>query len=110
MSAFGLNWRIRNLLDDSNQGSPTPIPHAIIETVSHVPANYADQSLTRHEVRAIVNTMLIRTSHRPFRRYPIHPVSNLYRMIVLSHTNPLSLVITSLLYGRKTRKDHSSFI
>ncbi|KAJ5968495.1 hypothetical protein N7501_004743 [Penicillium viridicatum] len=68
-NAFGLNWQIQNLLDDSNQGSPTPIPHAIIETVSHVPANYADQSLTRHDVRAIVNMMLIRISHRPF-RYP----------------------------------------
>ncbi|KAJ5589470.1 hypothetical protein N7537_012148 [Penicillium hordei] len=47
--AFGLRWQIESLLDDSNEGSPTPIPHTIIETIAHVPANHADQSLTRHE-------------------------------------------------------------
>ncbi|KAF4762006.1 hypothetical protein N7455_002761 [Penicillium solitum] len=44
-----------------------------METIAHVPANHADQSLT-HEVRAIVNMMLIRTSQKPFRKYPIHPL------------------------------------
>ena len=61
-----------------------------METIAHVPANHADQSLT-HEVRAIVNMMLIRTSQKPFRKYPIHPVSDLHRIITLSLTNPLFL-------------------
>jgi hypothetical protein len=67
------------LLEDDNESSP--VPHAILQIVSHVPANRADQSLTIHEVRAIVNTMLIRTSNGPFRSYPIHPVSSLHRII-----------------------------
>ncbi|KAJ5514621.1 hypothetical protein N7463_004173 [Penicillium fimorum] len=58
--------------EDSNEGSP--VPHAIMTTVAHVPANHADQSLTIHEVRAIMNMMIIRTSNRPFRKYPIHPL------------------------------------
>ena len=44
-------------------------------TIAHVPANYQSDDLTYHEVRAIVSMMMIRTSHRPFRDYPIHPVS-----------------------------------
>ncbi|KAJ5284001.1 hypothetical protein N7505_001981 [Penicillium chrysogenum] len=86
--AFGLCWRIQTLFHDSEENAP--LPHAIIDTVAHVPANHADQSLTLHEVRAIVNMMLIRTSHRPFRRYSIHPL--------LAH----------ILYGRTTRKDHQA--
>ncbi|KOS41039.1 hypothetical protein ACN38_g8112 [Penicillium nordicum] len=70
--AFGPYWRIQTLLDDSKENAP--LPHAIIDTIAHVPANHADQSLTLHEVRAIVNVMLIRTSHRPFRGYSIHPL------------------------------------
>lgn len=76
--AFGLCWRIQTLFHDSEENAP--LPHAIIDTVAHVPANHADQSLTLHEVRAIVNMMLIRTSHRPFRRYSNYPVSNLERI------------------------------
>lgn len=77
--AFGPYWRIQTLLDDSKENAP--LPHAIIDTIAHVPANHADQSLTLHEVRAIVNVMLIRTSHRPFRGYSIHPVSNLWCIV-----------------------------
>jgi hypothetical protein len=76
---FGQHWRIESLLEDSDESSP--IPHAIMETIAHVPANHADQSLTLHEIRAIVNMMLIRTSQRPFRKYAIHPVSNLRRIV-----------------------------
>ncbi|KAJ5694324.1 hypothetical protein N7536_004736 [Penicillium majusculum] len=45
---FGLHWRIESLLEDSGESSP--IPHAIMETIAHVPANHADQSLTLHEL------------------------------------------------------------
>ncbi|KAJ5789583.1 uncharacterized protein N7518_006594 [Penicillium psychrosexuale] len=61
-----------DLLEDGDENFP--MPHAIMENIAHVPANHADQCLTLHEVRAIVNMMLIRTSHRPFRKYPIHPL------------------------------------
>ncbi|KAJ5406706.1 hypothetical protein N7465_007990 [Penicillium sp. CMV-2018d] len=69
---LGLHWQIESLLEDSDESSP--VPHAIMETIARVPANHADQSLTLHEVRAIVNMMLIRTSQRLFRKYPIHPL------------------------------------
>ncbi|KAJ5834530.1 hypothetical protein N7447_000556 [Penicillium robsamsonii] len=43
----GPQWQIKELLEDSNEGSP--VPHAIMTTVAYVPANHADQSPTIHE-------------------------------------------------------------
>ncbi|KAJ5594921.1 uncharacterized protein N7459_001129 [Penicillium hispanicum] len=74
----GPHWEIKCFLEDNDEISP--MPHAILSTVAHVPANYADQNLTLHEIRAIVNVMLIRTSHRPFSSHPVHPV------LILSYT------------------------
>ncbi|KAJ5808741.1 hypothetical protein N7474_010010, partial [Penicillium riverlandense] len=65
-------WQIKNILEDSDE--KFPMPHAIMTTLAHVPANEADQSLTLHEVRAIVYMTHLRTSHRPFSTHPIHPL------------------------------------
>lgn len=50
--ASRLYWRIQTLLYDSDENAP--LPHAIIDTVAHVPANHADQILTLLEVRAFM--------------------------------------------------------
>ncbi|KAJ5156401.1 hypothetical protein N7492_009204 [Penicillium capsulatum] len=52
-------------------------------TITHVPANFEPQNLTLHELRAIVHMLVIRTSHRPFRKYPVHPVIIPHRMLLL---------------------------
>ena len=75
---FGAFWCIMDVLEDGDE--KFPMPHVIMENIAHVPAIHADQCLTLPEVRAIVNMMLIRTSHKPFRKYPIHPVSSLHRI------------------------------
>ncbi|KAJ5534695.1 hypothetical protein N7527_000949 [Penicillium freii] len=100
---LGLHWQIESLLEDSDESSP--VPHAIMETIAHVPANHADQSLTLHEVRAIVNMMLIRTSQRPFRKYPIHPLLVLSYMgeqhgrIIQASFDGANLIYSILNYG-----------
>lgn len=83
------------------------MPHAILSTIAHVPANYADQNLTLHEVRAIVNVMLIRTSHRPFSSHPVHPVSK----VVLYLANVLLIdVSVQLLILSYTGQKHGRII
>lgn len=49
-------------------------PHSIMSGVARVAVNNTDQGLTTHELEAIVNMMLIRVNHRPFRNCHIHPV------------------------------------
>ncbi|CAG8058855.1 unnamed protein product [Penicillium salamii] len=68
----GPSWQMKQFLDNSHENPP--LPHAIMATIAHVPANFEPQSLTLHEMRAIVNMLVIRTSHRPFRDYPVHPL------------------------------------
>ncbi|CAG8092803.1 unnamed protein product [Penicillium salamii] len=68
----GPSWQMKQLLDNSHENPP--LPHAIMATIAHVPANFEPQSLTLHELRAIVNMLIIRTSHRPFRNYSVHPL------------------------------------
>ncbi|KAJ5584204.1 uncharacterized protein N7459_004004 [Penicillium hispanicum] len=72
----GMRWRVKDFLENTDKTSPSP--HAIIALVAHVPANHATQSLTLHEIRAIVNILLIRISHRPFSKLTIHPLLVLF--------------------------------
>jgi hypothetical protein len=64
----GLNrrnyWRILSLREDFQ---PSFNPHAIMELLSDVPANHAENCLTLQEVSAVVTVMVARTSDRPFR-------------------------------------------
>lgn len=48
----------------------------IISVYSRIRATGPDQGLTLHEVRAIVNLMVIRVNQRLFRNFSIHPVSH----------------------------------
>lgn len=72
----GLNrrnyWRILSLREVFQ---PSFNPHAIMELLSDVPANHAENCLTLQEVSAVLTVMVARTSDRPFRDHPIHPVS-----------------------------------
>ncbi|KAJ5462316.1 hypothetical protein N7530_010521 [Penicillium desertorum] len=43
--------------------------------LAHVCATNTNQGLTTHELRAIVNFMVIRTLHRPFCYCQIHPAT-----------------------------------
>lgn len=72
----GLNrrnyWRILSLREVFQSSFN---PHAIMELLSDVPANPVENCLTLQEVSAILTVMVARTSNRPFRDHPIHPVS-----------------------------------
>ncbi|KAJ5630623.1 uncharacterized protein N7484_010723, partial [Penicillium longicatenatum] len=57
-----------------------PNPHAIFILTSDVPASNAKNCLTLHKMQAILGIMVIRTTHRPFRSHPLHP------LLVRSHT------------------------
>jgi hypothetical protein len=46
----------------------------IMSCVADVAVNDTDQGLTTPELGAIVNMMLARVNHRPFRNCHIHPV------------------------------------
>lgn len=59
------------------RGRRPPQPHMIVSFYSGIRAAGPDQGLTLHEVRAIVNLMVVRTNHKPFRTCHIHPVSHL---------------------------------
>ncbi|OQD67912.1 hypothetical protein PENPOL_c003G09508 [Penicillium polonicum] len=48
-------------------------PHSIMSCIAQVWPD-AGQGLTTHELRAIVNMMLLRVNHKPFRRCHIHPI------------------------------------
>ncbi|KAJ5427084.1 hypothetical protein N7465_002154 [Penicillium sp. CMV-2018d] len=48
-------------------------PHSIMSCIAQVWPD-TSQGLTSHELRAIVNMMLLRVNHKPFRRCHIHPI------------------------------------
>ncbi|CAI7646007.1 unnamed protein product [Penicillium discolor] len=48
-------------------------PHSIMSCLAQLWPD-TSQGLTTHELRAIVNIMLLRVNHKPFRRCHIHPV------------------------------------
>ncbi|KAI2701906.1 hypothetical protein CBS147332_7682 [Penicillium roqueforti] len=48
-------------------------PHSIMSCLAQIWPD-GNQSLTTHELRAIVNMMLLRVNHKPFRRCHIHPI------------------------------------
>ncbi|KAJ5121603.1 uncharacterized protein N7515_009564 [Penicillium bovifimosum] len=49
-------------------------PTCNYELLSDVPANHVENCLTLQEVSAIITVMVARTSNRPFRDHPIHPL------------------------------------
>lgn len=82
-------------------------PHSIMSCIAQVWPD-ASQGLTSHELRAIVNMMLLRVNHKPFRRCHIHPVSEFPTLYMI-----MSKICTdsgSLFYGRSSGENHSSFI
>lgn len=69
-----VSWRIYDYHEDCNKSLPNL--YAIMTLISDVPANNANHCLTLHKIRAILAFIVIRTSYRPFRSQPLHPVSN----------------------------------
>ncbi|KAJ5201917.1 uncharacterized protein N7498_006580 [Penicillium cinerascens] len=65
-------WEAFDLREDSRKKSPQP--HATLTTVAHVAADDADHCLTSSEVKAILATLVIRTSRDPFQDYRTHPI------------------------------------
>ncbi|CAI7635952.1 unnamed protein product [Penicillium discolor] len=63
--------------------------------VARVAANDTDQGLTTHELEAIVNMMLIRVNHKPFRNCHIHP------LLTLSFLGPQKGRIIQAVYDGK---------
>lgn len=49
----------------------------IVSIAADIHATGPEQDLTLHEVKAIVNLMVIRVTQSPFRRHRMHPVSYL---------------------------------
>ena len=70
----GLEWTVIDTYRCYDQGAPKP--HTICSNVAGIYATDADTALTLHEVQAIVNLMVIRITHKPFRECHIHPVSS----------------------------------
>ncbi|KAJ5953352.1 hypothetical protein N7454_000248 [Penicillium verhagenii] len=71
-SAERVYWRIHGFFEDPDKSLPHP--HAIMGLTSDVPVNNARHCLTLHEMQAILSIMVIRTTHRPFRSQPLHPL------------------------------------
>ncbi|KAJ5858092.1 hypothetical protein N7455_008986 [Penicillium solitum] len=65
-------WRVMEQCRYSGYRSPKP--HAVVACLAHVCTTDTNQGLATHELRAIVNFMVIRTLHRPFRGCQIHPI------------------------------------
>lgn len=72
-SSDGLEWIVADTYRCYDNG--TPKPHTICSNVADAYATDADTALTLHELRAIVNLMVIRITNRPFRECHLHPVS-----------------------------------
>ncbi|KAJ5804234.1 uncharacterized protein N7518_000537 [Penicillium psychrosexuale] len=99
----GLNrrnyWRILSLREVFQ---PSFNPHAIMELLSDVPANDAENCLTLQEVSAVLTVMVARTSDRPFRDHPIHP------LLVLSYTGQKhGRIIQASLHGESLLLQYS---
>ncbi|KAJ5942386.1 hypothetical protein N7516_002554 [Penicillium verrucosum] len=100
---YGLNrrnyWRILSLREVFQ---PSFNPHAIMELLSDVPANHAENCLTLQEVSAVLTVMVARTSDRPFRDHPIHP------LLVLSYTGQKhGRIIQASLHGESLLLQYS---
>ncbi|KAJ6162968.1 hypothetical protein N7497_002947 [Penicillium chrysogenum] len=63
-------WQVVN----HNRYTSRPLkPHSIMSCLAQLWPD-TSQGLTTHELRAIVNTMLLRVNHNPFRKCHIHPI------------------------------------
>ncbi|KAJ5426364.1 hypothetical protein N7465_001434 [Penicillium sp. CMV-2018d] len=87
-------WQVKHTLRYSS-GRGSARPHSIMSCVAGVAVNDTDQGLTTHELEAIVNMLLIRVNHRPFRNCHIHPV------LVLSFLGPQKGRIIQAVYNGK---------
>ncbi|KAJ5268549.1 hypothetical protein N7505_004307 [Penicillium chrysogenum] len=93
-------WDVKAKLRYSTRNG-TFRPHMIISTVADVAVNDTE-GLTTPELKAIVNMILIRVNHRPFRNCHIHP------MLVLSFLGPQKGRIIQALYdGEGLTLQHS---
>lgn len=71
---IALEWELEDFSEDI---SGEDLPHAIAVITAAVPANYAHQSITLHEVKCLVKQMWEREACGPFWRDKIHPVSSI---------------------------------
>lgn len=71
---IALAWELEEVREDLSEKD---LPHAIAEMTAAVPANYADRSVTLHEVKCLVGLMWSREAHGPFWRDEIQPVSSI---------------------------------
>ncbi|KAJ5592195.1 hypothetical protein N7537_009099 [Penicillium hordei] len=60
-------WRV------VNHYQYTGLPHSAMSCLAHIRSAKTNHGLITHELIAIMNTMLLRVNHRPFRRCHIHP-------------------------------------
>ncbi|KGO74966.1 hypothetical protein PITC_032040 [Penicillium italicum] len=67
-------WQVKHTLRYSSGRGPLR-PHTVMSCIAGVAVNDTDQGLTPHELEAIVNMILIRVNHRPFRNCHIHPLA-----------------------------------
>ncbi|KAJ5365422.1 hypothetical protein N7517_008308 [Penicillium concentricum] len=74
MEVFGASrkaWRVEH----HHRYVDRPLkPHSIMSCVAQIRPTDTNRGLTTHELRAIVNTLLLRVNHQPFRRCRVHPI------------------------------------
>ncbi|KAJ5551598.1 hypothetical protein N7461_006296 [Penicillium sp. DV-2018c] len=66
-----LSWELEEVREEPSEKD---LPHAIAIMTAAVPANYADRSITLHEVKCLVRPMWSREAHGPFWRDEIQPL------------------------------------
>ncbi|KAF7712810.1 Uncharacterized protein PECH_002594 [Penicillium ucsense] len=88
-----MHWKIEDLLQDFDEQKN---PHAIISVLTETDASAEPESLTLHEVHAIVTMMMIRTSHGPWARDTIQP------LLVITYTGEGSVRITQASWHGET--------
>jgi hypothetical protein len=71
---IALEWELEGVREDPSEKD---LPHAIAVMTAAVPANYADGSITLHEVKCLVDLMWNREVHGRFWRDEVQPVSSI---------------------------------
>lgn len=92
------------------RGRRPPLPHMIASVYSGIHAAGPDQGLTLHEVRGILNLMVVRTNHKPFCTCDIHPVNHSTALVTSMSmiSNVFYLDLAFLVHGSPSRENHSS--
>ena len=72
---IALEWELDGVREDLSEND---LPHAIAAMTAAVPANYAERSITLHEVQCLVDLMWNREVHGRFwREDEVQPVSSI---------------------------------